>query len=42
MVSKQYYTPLVLARFLIEQIDIESPKEVVDICAGSWNLFLRS
>ncbi len=34
----KYYTPIKVARLLINQCNIETPTQAIDICAGSWNL----
>lgn len=34
----KYYTPLSIAQLLIKQLNIGTPKKIVDICCGSCNL----
>ncbi|KXY34998.1 HsdM family class I SAM-dependent methyltransferase [Bacillus sp. FSL K6-0067] len=36
--KQQYYTPRSLARLLVDLINLEEPQNIIDICAGSWNL----
>ncbi|HEY0827572.1 MAG TPA: N-6 DNA methylase [Bacilli bacterium] len=33
-----FYTPVELAKLLITECNIKTPDNIVDICAGSWNL----
>ena len=38
----KYYTPPKLADFLIKNIRVTEPKEIIDICCGSCNLLLAA
>ena len=42
MKYSKYYTPIHVANFLITQLEIEMPEEIIDICCGSGNLLIAA
>ena len=38
----KFYTPPEIASLLIEELDVDEPDKIIDICCGSCNLLLAA